>query len=33
MDGKVLLNFGHNRYQDYTQHKDDDRKKQYIMRH
>ena len=32
-DKKYLLSFGDSRYQDYTMHKDDDRKTNYLSRH
>ena len=32
-DKKYLLSFGDSRYQDYTMHKDDDRKNNYLSRH
>ena len=33
IDGKKTVHFGDNRYQDYTQHKDNKRKENYISRH
>ena len=30
---KYMLSFGDNRYSDYTMHKDDDRKNNYLSRH
>ena len=32
-DKKYLLSFGDSRFQDYTMHKDDDRKTNYLSRH
>ena len=32
-DKKYLLSFGDSRYQDYTMHKNDDRKTNYLSRH
>ena len=32
-DKKYLLSFGDSRYQDYTMHKNDDRKNNYLSRH
>ena len=32
-DKKYILSFGDSRYQDYTMHKDDDRKNNYLSRH
>jgi hypothetical protein len=31
--GHKKINFGDDRYEDFTQHKDDERKKRYILRH
>jgi hypothetical protein len=33
IDGKKKVSFGDNRYEDFTQHKDDKRKELYIKRH
>ena len=32
-DGRKTVHFGDSRYQDFTQHKDEQRKKNYISRH